>query len=51
MNYWLWRLNPIRDGKKNNYEKRFLFICSDKVGSDEKTTYMGISCVIKLNPA
>lgn len=37
MNYWVWRLNPIREGVKNNYNKRFVFICSDKVGKDEKT--------------
>lgn len=27
-----------------------MFICADKVGEDEKTTYMGGSCVMKFNP-
>ncbi|CAD8053835.1 unnamed protein product [Paramecium primaurelia] len=51
LDYWVWRLKPIRDGKSNNYHKQFLFVCSDKVGKDEKTQYMGSSCLIKLNPA
>lgn len=50
LNYWVWRLHPLVDRADNKNNKKFVFICADKCGKDEKTEYVGTSCVIKLNP-
>lgn len=50
MNYWLWRLYPLVNRKENPVTRKFVFLCADKVGKDDKTTYVGTTCAIKVNP-
>ena len=44
INYWAARLNPLMEpgGKK------CLFLCSDRIGRENDTTYVGCSCAISL---
>ena len=43
ISYWLSRLKPLLEGKKNRY-----FLAADRIGEERGTRYMGTSCVIKL---
>lgn len=46
LGYWAWRLGPICESALAN----FYFICSDRVGTEKETTFMGSSCFIQLRP-
>ena len=59
MNYWLSRLKPITNTKTElNYHKPVTFICADRCGTEcisesegeGVTTFMGTSCIIRINP-
>lgn len=46
----------VNKKKDVNYHKSWAFICcdragvEDKINSEEKTNYVGCSCVVKINP-
>jgi hypothetical protein len=48
LNYWANRLLPIIEDKQDI--KPVYFICSNRVGFEEGTGYMGSSCILKLKP-
>lgn len=53
LNYWIYRLSPIISSDKNKAEKpykRWAFFCSDRVGKEEDTVFVGCSCALKFNP-
>ncbi|KRW99769.1 Carbon-nitrogen hydrolase [Pseudocohnilembus persalinus] len=67
LNYFLWRLRPLINQKKNIiYDKQWLFLTSNVVGSEQNvlyeegsddygkkeknTTFCGLSASIKINP-
>ena len=40
----------VNKKKDINYKKSWAFVCCDRVGVEDKTTYVGCSNVIKINP-
>ena len=45
--YWISRMEPYY--KKKNKKNAFL-LCADRIGKEKDTTFLGVSCVVKLCP-
>lgn len=46
LNCWAWRLTPIIESQM----PKFTFICSDRVGKEKETSFIGSSCFIQIQP-
>ncbi len=52
INYWIMRLYPlIQDEKdKESYARKWAFFCSNRVGQEGETTFVGCTTALKFNP-
>ena len=47
IDYWISRMEPY---KKKKIKKNVYLLCADRIGKEKDTTFVGVSCAVKLCP-